>query len=289
MNARDAKARGRFNTEHGQHVDFAPGRAEKTGVRNARHLDRESCIFERLFSPALAAWRPTKSMCRRRGTDAVPEMSLCLCGSVSRHQGPIYDDSIWIRTRDCHRVRSRPLRNCSSSAASRARGCIRRGASPAAALKARSTRRSSRSTRATSPARAAVVSSRAWPHRPLRLQPACRRRRDVCGGQRQRGVCARRRDRQRDLDLRDRRHADQSRIQLLGEQGPLRSAHHLRVPQLSAAARCENGQADYQLRHKRPRQSARGSWAHADADRRRAVGLARTRVREPSCARIGAR
>ena len=39
----------------------------------------------------------------------------------------------------------------------------------------------------------------------------------------------------------------------------------------------------------RSRQSARGPWAHASADRRRAVGIARTCVREPSRPRIGAR
>ena len=126
-------------------------------------------------------------------------------------------------------------------------------------------------------ARAAVVPSGAGTHRALRVQPARRRQRDVRGRQGQRGVRARRRDRQGDLDLRDRRHADQSRVQLLGEQGPLRSPHHLRVAQLPAAARCADRQADCNLRRERSRESARGAGTHARSDRRRAVRIARAR------------
>ena len=130
-------------------------------------------------------------------------------------------------------------------------------------------------------ARAAVVSSRAGPHRPLRLQPARRRQRDVRGRQGQRGVRARRGDRQGNLDLRDRRHADQSRIQLLGEQGSIGSPHHLRVAQLPAAARRANGKADCELRRQRPRESARGAGAHAACR-----PAARSRDRRGTCSRI---
>ena len=78
--------------------------------------------------------------------------------------------------------------------------------------------------------------------------------------------------------LRDRRHADQSRIQLLGEQGSIRSPHHLRVAQLSPAARRANGQADCELRRQRPRESARGARPHA-----RCRLAARSRDRPGTC------
>ena len=70
--------------------------------------------------------------------------------------------------------------------------------------------------------------------------------------------------------------------------GSIRSPHHLRVAQLPAAARCANGEADCELRRQRPRESARGSGAHAAADWRRAVGIAGACVRQSSRPRIRA-
>ena len=93
-------------------------------------------------------------------------------------------------------------------------------------------------------------------------------------------------DGQGNLAIRYRRHADQPRFQLLGEQGPFRSPHHLRVAQLPAAARRTNGEADHELRHQRPREPARGARPYARADRWRAVGIARGRCARTSSSSV---
>ena len=97
-----------------------------------------------------------------------------------------------------------------------------------------STRRSSRSTRAMSGKLELAWFHAARAERPLLLQSAGGGRRDVRGRQGQRHRGARCRHRPADLDASQRRAAHRSRLQLLGEQGPLRPPPDLRGEQLPA-------------------------------------------------------
>ena len=134
----------------------------------------------------------------------------------------------------------------------------------------------------------------AWFHagarteRPLLVQSAGGGRRDVRRRQGERDRGARCRYRPADLDAPQRRAADQSGLQLLGEQRPLRPAADLRGEQLPAGGERAHRRDHQHLRQRRPGQSSRGAWPRPEDCGRRPIGHSRPRIREPDHSRLRA-
>ena len=120
------------------------------------------------------------------------------------------------------------------------------------------------------------------------VQPAGRRRRDVRDRQGQRDCGPRRHHRETDLVAPSGWPAHQSRNQLLGEQRPLRPAADLRRRQLPAGDQRADRRHHQHVRQRRPRESARGSWARSEDHGPGSIRHARTRFREPDHSRFRA-
>ena len=119
--------------------------------------------------------------------------------------------------------------------------------------------------------------------------PARRRQRRLRARAKQLARRARCHDRPRNLDSRRSAGHRAARHQLLGEQGPLRSAAALSDEQLSPGDRRANGKVDSDVRQRRRRQFARGARPRSGDDRQDAVVEPRQGVREPHHPRIGGR
>ena len=121
------------------------------------------------------------------------------------------------------------------------------------------------------------------------FNPRRRRQRHLRAGEKQFAGRARCHDRPRNLDSRGSVRHRAARHQLLGEQGPLRSAAALSDEQLSAGDRRAHRQVDSDVRQRRRGQPARRARTGSRDDREDAVVEPRKGVRESHHSRVGGR